>query len=102
MRLEHADRVEGIGEVGDFNSIKVRLELSIGNLCSHLLEFQFHKGAIRTQRDIASMTIQQNFNSIKVRLELQLLQLLIPWIRHFNSIKVRLERAITETPSLPS
>ena len=36
-----------------------------------MLLFQFHKGTIRTQRDIASMTIQQNFNSIKVRLELK-------------------------------
>ena len=77
----------------NFNSIKVRLELSnLGKINIISWSFQFHKGAIRTRRRPchhrryspfqfhkgAIRTFQQrdsrfwftNFNSIKVRLEL--------------------------------
>ena len=55
----------------NFNSIKVRLELTIG------------------KNGLMQLT---HFNSIKVRLELLLPMSLLRVIQHFNSIKVRLER----------
>ena len=56
--------------LGDFNSIKVRLERTvIISDTTHLSQFQFHKGAIRTH--VAEQVTKEilNFNSIKVRLE---------------------------------
>ena len=52
-----------------FNSIKVRLEQQggIGILLQGI--FQFHKGAIRTERQYMKQRLVYNFNSIKVRLE---------------------------------
>ena len=39
--------------VSNFNSIKVRLELSVSNVSRNAFDvFQFHKGAIRTQKDM--------------------------------------------------
>ena len=40
-----------------FNSIKVRLELQTIRLAAMLPTFQFHKGAIRTERDDVSIII---------------------------------------------
>ena len=55
----------------NFNSIKVRLELSCHLLVLLLsLIFQFHKGAIRTLLVLSLVVCHQHFNSIKVRLEL--------------------------------
>ena len=56
------------------------------------LTFQFHKGAIRTNRFWRTLEIWTNFNSIKVRLELKAAALLLPMSTYFNSIKVRLEQ----------
>ena len=53
-----------------FNSIKVRLELTLNGLLIHLLKFQFHKGAIRTSSRRSFILLHVHFNSIKVRLEL--------------------------------
>ena len=58
-------------EPTDFNSIKVRLEP--GGSGSGTLpdtEFQFHKGAIRTEKSKLASARKNYFNSIKVRLEL--------------------------------
>ena len=58
-------------------------------------QFQFHKGAIRTEEPILDSYKDVYFNSIKVRLELQFLWCVSPnTIANFNSIKVRLERII--------
>ena len=75
----------------NFNSIKVRLEPSalynvvfvcefqfhkgairtesVTRMFKNVSEFQFHKGAIRTQYGDESAAPFSNFNSIKVRLE---------------------------------
>ena len=54
----------------DFNSIKVRLELVTSDGASvSSLQFQFHKGAIRTLLAAGINPTLANFNSIKVRLE---------------------------------
>ena len=53
----------------NFNSIKVRLELTeCHNTCKRNI-FQFHKGAIRTVTPEDPGTASRHFNSIKVRLE---------------------------------
>ena len=54
---------------GNFNSIKVRLELDKLILSLPFFGFQFHKGAIRTLPSTAVLGEKPNFNSIKVRLE---------------------------------
>ena len=65
----------------NFNSIKVRLELTIfDNGMKPQDYFQFHKGAIRTYCAIPFFVTYKNFNSIKVRLELS--QLAIYHIKH--------------------
>ena len=54
----------------NFNSIKVRLELLMGDNTTAALIFQFHKGTIRTQLSrLRNLLQRSNFNSIKVRLE---------------------------------
>ena len=52
-----------------FNSIKVRLELDVAAVASHGQIFQFHKGTIRTLGYEPSWNEVAYFNSIKVRLE---------------------------------
>ena len=54
----------------DFNSIKVRLELSFLIADDIVLVFQFHKGTIRTNYHRLIELYSTYFNSIKVRLEL--------------------------------
>ena len=70
VRLELADAstAEKVYDA-NFNSIKVRLELLRVLRLPKLNEFQFHKGTIRTYRELCFLTEYQNFNSIKVRLE---------------------------------
>ena len=76
-----------------FNSIKVRLELEAAGINPYLmLEFQFHKGTIRTAIAVQKYKEIQYFNSIKVRLELNIAKRSIVRLPHFNSIKVRLEQ----------
>ena len=53
----------------NFNSIKVRLEHNETSPTTLMLEFQFHKGAIRTVDQLQDQTDLNDFNSIKVRLE---------------------------------
>ena len=54
----------------DFNSIKVRLELTDKRVQSpRRLPFQFHKGTIRTYHSRQHRKQVLHFNSIKVRLE---------------------------------
>ena len=57
----------------DFNSIKVRLKRTAGQLSQLGSEFQFHKGTIKTIRSSQRRHFKFHFNSIKVRLKL------IPW-----------------------
>ena len=53
-----------------FNSIKVQLELNVNPVTSFRLEFQFHKGTIRTTKETEIRSKQIcDFNSIKVQLE---------------------------------
>ena len=74
-----------------FNSIKVRLELSIRWRICAIVRFQFHKGTIRTYANKRIKYDSRNFNSIKVRLEQTSSVYTLPGYIHFNSIKVRLE-----------
>ena len=57
----------------DFNSIKVRLKLSVFTVFEHLSLFQFHKGTIKTLLLLCLKMRLINFNSIKVRLKLSIL-----------------------------
>ena len=75
----------------NFNSIKVRLELTAGAGLVGSLLFQFHKGAIRTLVLQMLISRRYNFNSIKVRLEQSAGLRCKTICRYFNSIKVRLE-----------
>ena len=78
--------------MSNFNSIKVRLEPVTPATQSELnLEFQFHKGTIRTLCLVANLLNVYHFNSIKVRLELTRTLVSILILLYFNSIKVRLE-----------
>ena len=76
-----------------FNSIKVQLEQAAGLNPYLMLEFQFHKGTIRTAMVYLIQINLFNFNSIKVQLELPVRNLLTIINLHFNSIKVQLELA---------
>ena len=57
-------------QIDDFNSIKVQLEHKIVLKTTSVLEFQFHKGTIRTHWLWFSFSTLCYFNSIKVQLEL--------------------------------
>ena len=75
-----------------FNSIKVQLEHSQKLAIKQLIQFQFHKGAIRTFLDITDPVCSHRFNSIKVQLELVTFKITTNCkSRRFNSIKVQLE-----------
>ena len=53
-----------------FNSIKVQLEQSYVTESKLVgIQFQFHKGTIRTCQLVVSLLHLLNFNSIKVQLE---------------------------------
>ena len=69
VRLERAVAICQLAIYLYFNSIKVRLERALVAEYSKPNKFQFHKGAIRTQRDRFRVIPEENFNSIKVRLE---------------------------------
>ena len=56
-----------------------------------LVEFQFHKGTIRTQWQPYNASLCNDFNSIKVQLELETLISNATIDIYFNSIKVQLE-----------
>ena len=53
VRLELSLRSERNKSVSDFNSIKVRLELRVLNTSQSNMAFQFHKGTIRTRVSLA-------------------------------------------------
>ena len=53
----------------NFNSIKVRLKLTLSEKSIENLLFQFHKGTIETPIKRPICTPKVNFNSIKVRLK---------------------------------
>ena len=53
----------------DFNSIKVRLKHSCVAVRPYSVQFQFHKGTIKTNPRTMQQMRQRNFNSIKVRLK---------------------------------
>ena len=76
----------------DFNSIKVRLELTGLDLRRYVeYSFQFHKGTIRTVQTANQLATYPDFNSIKVRLERKEDDTVYQQHDDFNSIKVRLE-----------
>ena len=77
-------------------AIKTRREVvTVG----HVTEFQFHKGAIKTFKRGDNGSTEFRFNSIKVRLR-HFGQLLATSASCFNSIKVRLRLALPVTPSV--
>ena len=63
-----------------------------------MLEFQFHKGTIRTDVPGASNLEKSNFNSIKVQLEHYDATVIYQDRENFNSIKVQLERRLPGYP----
>ena len=65
------------------------------------IEFQFHKGAIRTKETLGEDGLDRHFNSIKVRLELSISLFSACLFSDFNSIKVRLER-LRGLPTAPN
>ena len=69
MRLERLIETIMSKQLTYFNSIKVRLELSIVLKVIMYALFQFHKGAIRTILPVILRVVFWYFNSIKVRLE---------------------------------
>ena len=70
VRLEQTTLQDDEHNLNDFNSIKVRLErIFSSSLFLIHLSFQFHKGAIRTDRQRGRVRKVEDFNSIKVRLE---------------------------------
>ena len=81
-----------------FNSIKVQLELNRKKDKGPVIQFQFHKGAIRTTALAQIYFAFPCFNSIKVQLELAKNIIFTDRVRSFNSIKVQLEprRALTQ------
>ena len=54
----------------NFNSIKVQLERFLSAISRYRLQFQFHKGTIRTIVVFRFWIMLMYFNSIKVQLEL--------------------------------
>ena len=83
----------------DFNSIKVRLKLSV--LCpitEHGLVFQFHKGTIKTNRtrrpSARPALFQFHKGTIKTLINFTAL---CQVLKNFNSIKVRLKRETGKT-----
>ena len=70
VRLELVGGVPPGWSMVHFNSIKVRLERNAFYWCDLAPQFQFHKGAIRTNASAMISSGIPNFNSIKVRLEL--------------------------------
>ena len=113
VRLELRDSTRTPKRRCNFNSIKVRLERLRGYwYWGQRQQFQFHKGAIRTEQKMSIFCALIYFNSIKVRLELWYLRSRAGYyrfqfhkgairtcmegrvfdeLRDFNSIKVRLE-----------
>ena len=59
------------------------------------LQFQFHKGTIRTYFCTRIQSLMFYFNSIKVQLELLKLLLRCLFMHYFNSIKVQLEHMVS-------
>ncbi len=57
--------------IDSFNSIKVRLKHPDFRHQISTIMFQFHKGAIKTNRSLAIPSLKYCFNSIKVRLKHQ-------------------------------
>ena len=57
MRLELKKLPKIMLLIRNFNSIKVRLELTANVFVNNAYEFQFHKGAIRTQETSSTKTI---------------------------------------------
>ena len=73
VRLERECRTNDRKEEVNFNSIKVRLERSRRVDGRAFIEFQFHKGTIRTLRCPKRCLGTLHFNSIKVRLEQEII-----------------------------
>ena len=78
--------------VARFNSIKVQLEHLCQSAIIRQVQFQFHKGSIRTMlMEISVQKPLRGFNSIKVQLELPRPVKHLIYDSCFNSIKVQLE-----------
>ena len=75
-----------------FNSIKVQLRPIVTTDTTHVQQFQFHKGTIKTYPNRTCRSRQTHFNSIKVQLRRGVGGAAAHPLRHFNSIKVQLRR----------
>ena len=78
-------------QLRSFNSIKVRLKQAYLHVRIEEIEFQFHKGAIKTVDRHEIALDKCRFNSIKVRLKLDDAGKTFYEYCRFNSIKVRLK-----------
>ena len=77
-----------------FNSIKVRLELSVFIHFSENYVFQFHKGTIRTKSRFSSCSPFARFQFHKGTIRTGCLLIFGCAFHYFNSIKVRLELSV--------
>ena len=75
----------------NFNSIKVRLELRYLRVTGINERFQFHKGAIRTWKEILIAILILLFQFHKGAIRTFVFASVVPMPTNFNSIKVRLE-----------
>ena len=75
----------------NFNSIKVQLKQTGHYQKRGAVQFQFHKGTIKTLCNAREMKGNADFNSIKVQLKLLLRGQWKPICFNFNSIKVQLK-----------
>ena len=76
----------------NFKSIKVRLELRYLRVTGINERFQFHKGAIRTWKEILIAILILLFQFHKGAIRTFVFASVVPMPTNFNSIKVRLER----------
>ena len=85
--------------ITNFNSIKVQLKRIGWAINIRDVEFQFHKGTIKTDISLRWWRTPPYFNSIKVQLKQQRAANIDSMGTNFNSIKVQLKRLRTSSVS---
>ena len=81
-------------QIDDFNSIKVQLEHKIVLKTTSVLEFQFHKGTIRTKLSTELFGVLTLFQFHKGTIRTYQVFCSHHRLSDFNSIKVQLEPAL--------
>ena len=102
MRLEPSIQNLDATQDQDFNSIKVRLEPERSGYRIENRKFQFHKGAIRTDFNVARLVLIYSFQFHKGAIRTTLHTLTSSTSSNFNSIKVRLERPMPRSWQSPT